>query len=244
MTNMGRGIVVTVCAVIIVYAPSKTVAEEPAKSVVLSKLGTLESGGESPDFSALAFDDRVFHLKGLLKEKKGPEFVVISFWSTTCKHCRKGLLGMDRLAGSNETRGVHFVLVSCDPKAESGGGTAGYLVGLRRWLDEAGLKNHWKKTKRMWLLWDPDLAIAKRFQVFRKSQLTLPHTFVISREGHLVRIISGEGEDFDKVLRDALGLKGHEGGSVNDSRKKHWHVGHVIPVGPVVRAGPGSRSGR
>lgn len=195
-----------------------------AQTKTLDKLGALEVGGPAPDFRGLAFDDRLFHLKGIIKSrKKPPKFVVVSFWSTTCKHCRQGLLALDRIAAELGPDQVHFVLVSCDPEPDQEEdrkvSLSNHVKNLRKWLTEAGLKHHWGEKKRMWLLWDPDLAIASRYQVFAGSQLTLPHTFVISRKGNLSRIISSEGDDFEEIVRKAMGGVDRTGGSKHDGKK-------------------------
>jgi peroxiredoxin len=192
-----------------------------AQTKTLDNLGSLEVGGAAPDFSALAFDDRLFHLKGLLKRRKPAQFVVVSFWSTTCKHCRQGLQVLDGLAAELGSDRVHFVLVSCDPEPDQEEGRSVSLStharNLRKWLTEAGLKLHDGKGK-MWLLWDPDLAIARRYQVYAEGLLTLPCTFVITREGQLSRIISSEGDDFKEIIRKAVGGDDPAGGRKHDGR--------------------------
>lgn len=176
------------------------------QTTVLDSLGKLKVGGEAPNFSGLDSRDRVFNLKKVLSQRgKAPRFVVVSFWSKDCKPCRKGLLALDRLAARLERKKVRFVLISCDPipegQADSGAAMEQHVRGLDKWLRKLGLKHHGKKKGHLRLLWDPDLSIARRYQVFGKGGLTLPHTFVIRRDRTIVGIISNEGDDFEDVVR-------------------------------------------
>jgi len=189
-----------------------TAAQQPDRP----KTVELDEGARAPNFSGFTFDERVFHLKGLLaKKKRAPRFVVVSFWSTTCKHCRKGLRVLDTLLTESSRNKIHVVLVACDQESESAnpnGTQDDHLKLLMEWLDQAGVKSHRNRDGRSWFLRDPDLAIATRYGVFSAGQLTLPQTFVVDRKRKVVRVFAGEGKDFEEEIRAAVKRKRRKGG--------------------------------
>lgn len=169
------------------------VAGRADPTAVLERQGTLVKGATAPGLGGWSLDGkRVLGWDALMKggDGKPGRPLVVSFFSTTCKPCREGLVRLHRLAADHRD-GFQVVLVAAGDEA---GAAAGYLAGL-------GVE--------VLAMADPYQAIAQRWGVAVREggglTAQLPRTFVVGPDRVIRRILGAEGPDFEAVIVGAAG---------------------------------------
>ncbi len=116
----------------------------------------------APDFS---FDWNGHSAR--LKELRG-QVVILNFWATWCPPCIQEMPSLERLHRAVKDRGVKILAISVDQDGEA----------YQRFLHDYGLTF---VTSR-----DPLQKISARYGTFK-----FPETFIINRQGRVVRKILG-----------------------------------------------------
>lgn len=136
----------------------------------------VEVGSRAPGFSAYLLDGTPTSLE----ELRG-EVVLLNIWATWCPPCREEMPSMQRLYEELGPEGLRIVAVSIDAprgKVDSGGRPGGDIAGFARRM---GL------TFDIWH--DPSGRIQQTYRT-----LGVPESFVLDREGFIVKKVLGATE--------------------------------------------------
>jgi len=141
--------------------------------------------GRVPPIAARDLDGAAFSLDDALEQ--GP--VVISFWATWCKPCRKELPEVQKILAAYKEKGFSVVAISADGPA-----------------DEAKVRPYVRSQKfEFTVIPDPDGELQRRFQVE-----ALPTTLLVTAEGMIVHRSVGyrRGDEIllENRVRFLLGL--------------------------------------
>lgn len=98
--------------------------------------------------------------------------VVVSFWATWCKYCLKELPVLEKIQEVGGSDKVQVIAVNTEERA--------VFVKATRALKDFSMK----------LAYDPDKAIAHAYGV-----KGIPHLVIIGRDGHIVKVYRGYGEE-------------------------------------------------
>jgi cytochrome c biogenesis protein CcmG/thiol:disulfide interchange protein DsbE len=135
--------------------------------------------GTVPPLSARNIDGEKFVLSEALLE--GP--VVVTFWATWCKPCRKELPELQKLVDKYGDRGFQVVAISGDGP-----------------VDEAKVRPYVKSQKFTFeVIGDQDGEIRRRFQVE-----VFPTTFLVGDEGAILHRAVGYRRGDEKLLDERL----------------------------------------
>ncbi len=148
-----------------------------AGSAMAGRLGNLEVGSESPDFSATDLQGRQITLSELLDHK----VVVVDFWATWCGPCLLAMPGLQEVHDEFSGRGVEVLAVNLGEGREQ----------IQDFLDENGYTFP--------VVADQDLAIGGLFGVSG-----IPAQVVVNREGLLESIQVGYSPGMKHALRRLL----------------------------------------
>ena len=137
------------------------------------------SGESVPDFSLKKLDGTIFNFR----EYIGKKVVVIDFWATWCKPCKKLLKKLDKIYLDNKDK-IEVIAISTD--------NASAISKVESYV----------KSKRLSLtvLLDPDTSVAR---VFNPS-LKIPFTVIINKMGDIVYSHTGYMPGFEKILRKKI----------------------------------------
>jgi len=153
---------------------------------LLDEYGPIRVGAASPTFAGWDLKGRVVSLdQQLPPHSEATRVLVIHFFATWCGPCREGLPVFAALA--RETEGVDVLLVAAGEDADK---VAPYLEGLGISLPTVT---------------DPFLTISGKFGLGSGST-SLPHTFVLDRQGIVRSILGAEGGDLADVLQQQAAL--------------------------------------
>jgi len=134
------------------------------------RFGPLETGARAPAFEGRTLDGRAVSL-----EELSGRVVVLNVWATWCAPCVRELPALERLHRALAPHGLAVVGVNVDAAPALPHGAA---QGLEDWVatfvEELGL------TFPIWL--DAEREIEKAYRI-----TGLPTTFVIDRDGRIVR---------------------------------------------------------
>ena len=143
-------------------------------------------GNPAPSYSAPDLQGDSVSLESL---RGSP--VVLNVWATWCPPCRAELPSLQALQEDFADQGLRVVAVSVDARAAA--------PDVRRFVEEQGL--------RMLVLHDPEDRITQSFRL-----TGVPHTFLIDREGTIVRRWVGEidaaSDEVRGPVRRVLGQAG------------------------------------
>lgn len=137
----------------------------------------LEPGREAPDFSLATLDGRTV----TLSELRGKP-VVIEFWASWCRPCRRQLPAMAELHHRYESRGIHFLLVN----------TAEEEATVRRFLERVKVSGT--------VLLDPDDRVGELY-----GTEILPSLFVLDGDGRIQAAEAGTITDLAAFMERELG---------------------------------------
>jgi cytochrome c biogenesis protein CcmG, thiol:disulfide interchange protein DsbE len=144
--------------------------------------GTIEPGRPVPAFQAPAVGGDAVSLAAL----RG-EVVLLNVWATWCYPCRREMPSFEALHREFEDEGLRVVAVSIDARGARG--------EIEAFLEEYGIS--------FTVLHDGDQDITRAFRT-----LGVPETFLIDREGRLVKRwtgrIDGHSESVRGPIRDLL----------------------------------------
>ena len=138
----------------------------------------VEVGSKAPDFSAGTLAGNG---SKTIADYKG-QVVLLNVWATWCQPCRVEMPGMQRLYEQVGPEGLKIVAVSIDE--------AGPDV-VREFVREHGLTFE--------VLHDPSRAIERIYQT-----TGVPESFVLNREGQIVKKVIGAAEWESAVNRDLI----------------------------------------
>ena len=133
-------------------------------------------GSDAPDFAATDLRGRPMSVDSL----RG-EVVLLNIWATWCGPCREEMPSMQRLYQELGDEGLRIVAVSID--AASGGVDADGRPGG----DIAAFGREYGLTFDLWH--DPSGRVARTY-----STTGVPESFVIGRDGRIVRKVIGATE--------------------------------------------------
>ncbi|MFH1845202.1 MAG: TlpA disulfide reductase family protein [bacterium] len=140
---------------------------------------TLEDLGPAPAFTLESHDGDRFDLAGYLE--KGP--VIIDFWATWCKPCRRAMPHLQALYEKYRQRGVTVIGISeDDPRSQAKIGS--FLRSQQITFP---------------VLLDGEKQVARQYRV-----ATLPTTFLISSDGQIVSLHRGYRDGDEKLLEQQL----------------------------------------
>lgn len=166
----------------------------------------LKVGDKAPRLAGTSPAGETFALAWSL-QKQGIKAVVVSFWSIPCKHCRKGLKALDRLARGYGQAPVRFILVSCDQpdlprESQNRENLTVFLEQLQVFLDSQGIGLHRKKKSNLRMIWDNGLKHASRYGLYNSGagSLSLPGTFVIDSKQKIRAVFGTEDSSFESQL--------------------------------------------
>lgn len=133
------------------------------------------SAGSVPDFSLKKLDGSVFNFR----EYIGKKIVVIDFWATWCKPCKKLMKKLNKIYLDNKEK-IEVIAISTD--------NASAISKVESYV----------KSKRLSLtvLLDPDTNVAR---VFNPS-LKIPFTVIIDKKGDIVYSHTGYMPGYENVL--------------------------------------------
>lgn len=144
----------------------------------------LDVGSRAPDYSALSLDGDTVPLSSF-----AGDVVVLNIWATWCPPCVTEMPSLQRLHDQLADQGLSVVAVSVDV-ADAVTGSRPEDGPVRKFVDELGLT--------FTILRDPSAGIETRYQVNG-----LPTTYVIGRDGRIVRKLLGPAEwDRDPLLSE------------------------------------------
>lgn len=146
----------------------------------------LDKGSAAPGFSSKSAKSAA--LKKLSKYKG--KVVVVDFWATWCKPCKKELPVLQKLYKKYKKKGLVVVGVNVEPNKSK--------KQLKAFLSELGTDVSFK------ILQDKDHAIADAY-----GPETMPSSFIIGRDGKIVHIHSGyrgskDAKKIEKAIKKAL----------------------------------------
>jgi peroxiredoxin len=151
-------------------------------SALAQKSGPVEVGKPFPSFAGWGLDGQMVNLKRLLEKPRGggeaTRAVVVSFFATWCKPCKKNLPPLARTVAAAGP-GVKAVLVDFGPEESD---------KVKAFVADLGLTYP--------VLLDPYTKVSTRCGVTE----SLPRTFVLDGKGVLTAIFVHEGSDFEKAL--------------------------------------------
>ena len=133
-----------------------------------------------PTFGGHTIDDNYLSYKSLLNSH---DLIVISYFTTSCGPCKKNLPIIDGFADKNDKVTAVYINVGED------------AVSVRRFLQGLPLKHP--------IILDKFQSIAARHGVFeegREPPIKVPITFILNKEGKVLKIIDIEGDDFETQL--------------------------------------------
>ncbi|MDQ7037766.1 MAG: TlpA disulfide reductase family protein [Aquificota bacterium] len=133
-------------------------------------------GKEAPDFEATTLDGRRIKLSDL----RG-KIVLLNFWATWCPPCREEMPIFVRVYRKYKNRGFEIVAVSTDSGPE----------GVRNFIKEFRINFP--------VVLDQKGKLARLYRV-----QGLPTSFLINREGKVVKVRLGEYKEIEKDLKKLL----------------------------------------
>ncbi len=151
-----------------------------AMFVLLFSLG-LKKGEKIPGFVLRDLKNRIVYRSDICGPgRKG--VVIIDFFATWCKPCKKALPVLDKINREFSKKGLRIVLISYKQKNHE-------------------VSEFFKDKKYNFsVLWDPYGEIGKRFEV-----TALPRTFVVNASDcSIVKIFYGESKNLYQSLRKVL----------------------------------------
>ena len=158
-----------------------------ALSLVALSLGAVafaagKAGGRAPDFALAGAGGTTVKLSGL----RG-KVVLVDFWASWCKPCKKELPELDKLAKAYKDAGaeVAIVAINIDTKKEN----------ADKFLKSAGIKH-------VTVLYDPSSTSAEQYE-----PETMPTSFVIDKKGIIKSVHVGYNAGDEKKVKaeiDAL----------------------------------------
>lgn len=146
----------------------------------LDSYGPVAVNQELPTFGGHTIDDNYVSYKSLLNSH---ELIVISYFTTSCGPCKKNLPIIDAFADKNDSVSAIYINVGEDATA------------VRRFLQGLPLKHP--------IILDKFQTIAARHGVYeegREPPIKVPITFVLDKDGKVLKIVDIEGDDFAAQL--------------------------------------------
>jgi len=182
--NRNRFALLAVAAAVAASPPAHADSDVP--SALSQKSGPVEVAKPFPSFAGWGLDGTMVSLKRLVEKPRGggeaTRAVVVSFFATWCKPCKKNLPPLARAVAAAGP-GVKTVLVDFGP--EEAEKVKGFLAELEVTAP---------------VLLDPYLKVSGRCGVTE----SLPRTFVLDGKGNVTAIFVHEGSDFEKALASEL----------------------------------------
>ncbi len=148
-----------------------------AALVLTPEITRIEPGAKAPDAAAV---DLVTGDTVRVRDLRG-QVVLLNLWATWCPPCEQEMPSIERLHAKLGAEGLRVVAVSVDQLDRD---------AVRRWVDERGLT--------FTVLHDRSGKIQQTFQT-----TGMPETFVIDRDGVIVKKIIGATE-WDHPAQQAL----------------------------------------
>jgi peroxiredoxin len=124
-------------------------------------------GSEAPDFTAVSL--ATGQPVSFLEEYRG-EVTLVNIWATWCGPCKEEIPALDTLYRALKDRGFRIAAVSIDTEDS---------VTVRQFLEQFGVAFD--------VLHDQSRAIEKIYQT-----TGVPESFLIDRDGRIVRIVYGD----------------------------------------------------
>lgn len=148
------------------------------KTTTLPGTGTVQVGGKAPPLSSWDTEDSLVRLHDILGDP-GTRAVLVSFYTSWCKECPKGLAMLQEDRSRLSKAGVRVLLVNHGEDAET-------------------IRDHRKRTG----LGLPTVADEFR-QIGRAYGVRfVPVSFLVGRDGTVLEIYTHEGDDFVKRILD------------------------------------------
>jgi cytochrome c biogenesis protein CcmG/thiol:disulfide interchange protein DsbE len=124
-------------------------------------------GSEAPDFTAVSL--ATGQSVSFLEEYRG-DVTLVNIWATWCEPCKEEIPALDTLYRTLKDRGFRIAAVSID---------TGDSTTVRQFLDQFGVAFD--------VLHDPSRSIERIYQTNG-----VPESFLVDREGKIVRIVYGD----------------------------------------------------
>ncbi len=191
---MSRRPAILLVFLVVALMASPEAGAEPEATVRFDSLGHATVGKPSPGLALWTLDGaRLVRLDDLFNQSTsdGPKVAVISFFSTTCEPCKKGLRRLQRFAHAHKGE-LSVLLIAV---GEEGPGVIEHLKKLEVSLLAAG---------------DAYTSVSERWGVIEKdaaggSRANLPRTFLVDRAKVVRAILGCEGTDFEAIVERLLG---------------------------------------
>lgn len=166
----------------------------PPRSKLLSRTSAVRLDQKSPWVSGWSLEGEAVGLSDLLKRKR--EGYVVALSSTSCARCEDGLRLLFSAQDTLAQAGIQLVFVfSGDQPPQA----------LNAWLSSRGLEQT-KGGDPRWEARKPIILIDRYFSLAERlgGRERLPLSFVLGREGHVLRIIGQEGYDLVELIMSAV----------------------------------------
>lgn len=146
--------------------------------MVTAASGETDSLKKAPDFVLRDFDGVRWELKENLE--KYP--IIINFWATYCKPCKKELVAFQKLYEKYEKK--FEVVAICEDTRKN------LFKAKKVVLD---------KKLEFKMLWDKNCKVMREFQVS-----VLPTTFILDKNGNIVFSQKGYKKEYDKIIEEKI----------------------------------------
>jgi thiol-disulfide isomerase/thioredoxin len=175
--------------------PQTSTSPDPQKETPRPTVSIMKAANSVPSVRIeplKVIPDKVFdhELKDLdgqslyLSNYRGRVFVV-NIWATWCGPCRMEIPELNKLYEEYAPRGVEFIGLTTENPATDAG-------SVREFVGEFKIKH-----KLGWI----DAETAK---VLLSGQYTIPQTFVVAADGHIVTLFRGFSDRMPRMIRDSI----------------------------------------
>ncbi len=138
-----------------------------------------KAGNRAPDFSLAAMGGGTVKLSGL----KG-KVVLVDFWASWCKPCKKELPELDKLAKAYKDAGAEVVIVTIN-------------IDTKRENADKFLKS--AKIQHLTVLFDPSSTSAEQYE-----PATMPTSYVIDKKGIIKTVHEGYNAGDEKKVKTEI----------------------------------------
>ena len=180
-------------------------SDAPTETIAVAEIGTLKVGDEIPSFNGLTSASGRLSSRTLIGSGS---VVVVSYAATWCQPCRNGIPVIERVVHADEN--VQAVYIALDKES----------FKVQRWASDLGIQSP--------VIVDKFNAIAKRHGVVAEQggqPTEIPLTIIVNEKGVVTQILTTEGTDFERRLREAITAAQKQTTSEPQTEGSHHPVG-------------------